>query len=119
MKNPKISLPLPIVFPPNGTGILKEIRPYAPYVDGVRGAVEGIRVTAVRFVDLEPVDVIIRGMDAPLAPEAIEARNAAGDFVIVTFENFAGSASASFKEAGQLRISGEASAFKIIEKGVK
>lgn len=119
MKNFKIPIPITTAFPPAGNAILKEIRPYAPYVDGVRGAVEGIRVTAVRFVDLESVDVIIRGIDAPLTPEAIEARNAAGDFVIVSFENFTGSASASFKEAGRLRISGEASAFKIIEKEVK
>lgn len=119
MKNFKIPIPITTAFPPAGNAILKEIRPYAPYVDGVRGAVEGIRVTAVRFIDLEPVDVIIRGIDAPLTPEAIETSNAAGDFVIITFENFAGSASASFKEAGTLRISGEASAFKIIEKGVK
>lgn len=115
----KLKLNLLMAFPPNGNAILKSIKDNVPYVNGVKYPVDGIRVSVVRYDDLDPLDVIIKGIQAPISDEDIMARNSEGNFIVVSFTEFVGYGEPNYKNPNEMRMSGTAKSMIFKEKEAK
>lgn len=70
--------------------ILKRVRESRAYINGVPGAVDGLRCDILCYGNgFEPVSVKMPiNTVLPITQEEIDRRNAAGDFVLCTFEGF-------------------------------
>lgn len=113
-----ISLTAEQAFPPQGAGILLDVKPNTLFSNKMPVGEDGIKVTVAALPFLDKVTVKIPAAKAPITPEQLTELNLAGRFVWVEFLGFEGKIYQNFstKEVG---ISAKATDIHILENKAK